>query len=150
MAVCNFRLGASAKLYHNTGTSAAPVWVEISHVQDLTLGLKKEDIEANTKSSGGWETTIAGIKKAQVTFKMLKVSGDSSLKLLMDIYLDVTDPTELAIMDQDITTSGAEGLVATMDVFDLSDDHPVKGTITRDVTLRPTCNDVNPRWHITA
>ncbi len=43
------KLGMEAKLYRNTGTYAAPMWVEMINVKDLTLKLEAIGVSVTAK-----------------------------------------------------------------------------------------------------
>ena len=53
------KLGMEAKLYRNTGTYAAPTWVELTNVKDLTLNLEAGEADVTTRGNAGWRTTAA-------------------------------------------------------------------------------------------
>ena len=60
------KLGMEAKLYRNTGTYAAPTWVEMLNVKDLTLNLEASEADVTTRGNAGWRATIAALKDGSI------------------------------------------------------------------------------------
>ena len=65
------KLGLDAKLFRNTGTYAAPVWVEIKNVKDVTLNLEAGEADVSTRGNAGWKATAATLKDGSIEFEMV-------------------------------------------------------------------------------
>ena len=65
------KLGMEAKLYRNTGTYAAPTWVEMTNVKDVTLNLEAGEADVTTRGNAGWRATIAALKDGSIEFEMV-------------------------------------------------------------------------------
>ena len=63
------KLGMEAKLYRNTGTYAAPTWVGMINVKDLTLNLEAGEADVTTRGNAGWRATIAALKDGSIEFE---------------------------------------------------------------------------------
>jgi hypothetical protein len=70
---------------------------------------------------------------------------DEGFTAIQEAYFDGT-PVEVAVMDGDITTSGSQGLRATMAVTNFSRNEPLEEAITVSVTLKPTYAANAPEW----
>lgn len=139
------RLGMDAKLYRNTGTYAAPTWVELTNVKDVTLNLDKADADVTTRANNGWRATAGTLKDASVEFQMVWDTADAGFTAIQQAYFGNT-PIEVAVMDGPIATTGTQGLRATVGVFSFKRNEALEEAITVDVTLKPTYAANAPEW----
>ena len=139
------KLGLDAKLYRNTGSYGSPSWAEIENVRDLTLSMPKGEADVSTRGNGGWGADAGTLKRASIEFSMVNRESDTDLDAIRDSFLNNTD-VEYAVMDGNITTSGSEGLRATMQVFNFSRNEALEEAITYDVSIKPTIADNAPEW----
>src|SRR5690606_3721511 len=107
------KLGMEAKLYRNTGTYAAPTWVEMLNVKDLTLNLEASEADVTTRGNAGWRATIAALKDGSIEFEMVWDTGDPDFTAIKDAFFGNTS-IEFAVMDGAVASSGSQGLRATM------------------------------------
>lgn len=142
------KLGLDAKLYYNTNTYASPTWVEATRVKDVTLNLEKGEFDVSTRASGGWREVVNTLKDASVTFSMLQAptGTDTVFAAFRDAFLNGTS-IECLILDDDIGTSGAQGLRATMTVASFTRNENLEEAIMYDVAIRPTPADNAPAWY---
>jgi len=139
------RLGMDAKLYRNTGTYAAPVWVEVSNVKDVTLNLEKGEADVTTRANAGWRATVGTLKDASIEFQMVWDTVDAGFDAIRQAFFNNT-PLEFAVMDGDITDPDSEGLRATFDIFNFTRNEALEEAILVDVSIKPTYADNAPEW----
>jgi len=139
------RLGMDAKLYRNTGTYAAPTWVEVSNVKDVTLNLEKGEADVTTRANAGWRATVGTLKDASVEFQMVWDTVDAGFDAIRQAFFNNT-PLEFAVMDGDITDPDSEGLRATFDIFNFTRNEALEEAIMVDVSIKPTYADNAPEW----
>ncbi len=143
------RLGLDAKLYRNTGTYAAPVWVEMPNVRDVTLNLETGEADVTTRGNSGWRATVATLKNGSVEFQMVWDTADAGFTAIQQAYFNNTT-IEFAVMDGDITISGNQGLRATMGVTNFSRKEGLEDAITVDVSIKPAYAANAPEWMVVA
>ena len=139
------KLGMEARLYRNTGTYAAPTWVEVTNVKDVTLNLEKGEADVTTRANQGWRATVGTLKDASVEFQMVWDTADTAFAAIQQAFFNNT-PIEFAIMDGDITDPAAEGLRATFDIFNFTRNENLEEAIMVDVSIKPTYADNAPEW----
>ena len=139
------KLGMEAKLYRNTGSFGAPTWVEMTNVKDLTLNLEASEADVTTRGNAGWRATIAALKDGSIEFEMVWDPADAGFTAIQDAYFNNTT-VEFGVMDGDITSSGTQGLRATMSITKLTRSEPLEQAITVSVTAKPTYSANAPDW----
>lgn len=139
------RLGLDAKLYRNTGTYASPVWNEITNPRDVTLNLTKTEADVSRRGSGGWRAIVGAMKEASIDFELVFRDGDEDFEALRDSFLNGT-AVGMAVMDGAIETSGSQGLRADFEVFSMTRNEPLEGSITYTFSVKPTDSDNPPAW----
>lgn len=139
------KLGMEAKLYRNTGSYAAPTWVEMTNVKDLTLNLEASEADVTTRGNAGWRATIAALKDGSIEFEMVWDPTDAGFTAIQDAYFNNTT-VEFGVMDGDIVSSGTQGLRATMSITKLTRSEPLEQAITVSVTAKPTYSANAPEW----
>jgi hypothetical protein len=144
-------VGKDCKLYYNSGTHAAPVWVEIKEAIDLNVPLTKGRAEAASRKSG-WKTFGAGLKEAGLEFGYLHEKGaDTVFDVLLSSYIsDVVK--EFACMDQAIATSGAQGLRFFGQAFEMTQAQELEGAVQYNFVIAPTRKEesgtlIEPDWY---
>lgn len=139
------KLGMEAKLYRNSGTYAAPTWVEMINVKDLTLNLEAGEADVTTRGNAGWRATIAALKDGSIEFEMVWDTGDADFTAIQQAFFGNTD-LEFAVMDGDVASSGSQGLRATMAITNFSRSEALEEAIGVSVTAKPTYADNPPEW----
>ncbi len=142
------KLGLDAKMFRNTGTYATPVWNEIKNVRDVTLSLETGEADATTRGNNGWRATVATLKDGSVEFDMVWDSADDDFTAIRDAFLNKT-ALEMAVLDGDVATPGAQGLRASFMVTNFSRNEPLEEAITASVTVKPTYSANPPTWMTT-
>ena len=143
------RLGFTAVLYRNTGTSGVPIWNEIANVRDLTLNLEAGEADVTTRGNAGWRATVATLKSASIEFEMVWDASDEDFAAIKDAFF-ANGSLEFAVMDGPITMAGAQGLRATCAITNFSRNEALEEAIKVSVTLKPTLAATPPTWMVVA
>lgn len=145
-------VGKDCKLYYNTGTHAAPTWVEMNKAQDVSASLNKGEADVSARYSG-WKATKSALKELEITFGYLHVRGaDTVFDMLLGSYTNDT-AVQFLVLDGDVVLTGAQGPRAYCEVFTLDLSQELEGGDKYDVTLKPTYKEDpvgtirNPDWY---
>ena len=138
-------LGMNAKLYYAssvlTGDSSSDAngadWNEISNVRDVTVDLSTGEADVTTRANQGWRQTAATLKEGSLEFEMIWLPGDAAFEAVRDAWLGSTE-IALAAMDQDIETSGAQGLVSNFTITNFTRTEPLEDAIKVSITAKPS------------
>lgn len=141
------KLGLDAALYYNSNTYASPTWVEATRIRDVTLNLEKGLADVSTRAGSGWRENVGTLKDGSVTFMMLQAptGTDTVFGAFRDAFLNNTS-IEVLVLDGDRTTTGSQGLRATMIVSGFTRNENLEEAIGYDVTIQPTPADNAPAW----
>jgi hypothetical protein len=141
------KLGLSARLYYNSNTYASPTWVLVSRIKDVTLNSEVGEADVSTRAGGGYREVVPTLLDANVSFSMLQApSGtDTVFEAFRSAHHNRT-PIEVLVLDGDRTTTGSQGLRATMTVSSFTRNENLEEAIMYDVTIRPTPADNAPAW----
>jgi hypothetical protein len=128
--------GKNAKTYINTGTRATPTQNLVKHITDETLSIGKESADLMDRDSE-WKKNLQGHKTASLafTYRHKKGTTDTVLEKIKDSFYSGT-PYEWYVMDDLITTSGAYGFRAFMEVTKFDQKRPNNAELTWDVELQ--------------
>jgi len=140
----SYRLGLECKFYYSdtlldggTNTPATVSWNEIDNVRDLTLNLETGEADITTRANDGWRATAATLKDGSIEFEMLWKPGDAAFDALKDAWVN-SEEIALAAMDDEIATSGSEGLAGNFTVTNFSRSEPLEEGVTVSVTVKPS------------
>lgn len=139
------KLGLEGKLYRNSADYASPTWVEMKNVKDLTLSVEANEADATTRGNNGWEAIVAALKKGSIEFEMIWDTADADFTAIQQAFFGNTT-LEFAVMSGDITTTGEQGLRATMMVLNFSRSEPLQEAMSVSVTIKPTYAANAPEW----
>ncbi|MCI0335710.1 MAG: phage tail protein [Planctomycetes bacterium] len=142
------RLGLDAKLYRNTASGGAPTWDLVGNVRDVTLNLETGEADVTTRGNAGWRATVGTLKDASIEFEMVWDTGDADFTAFKDAFFNGTS-IELAVMDGDIATTGAQGLRAVCRIINFTRSEALEEAITVSVTAKPTYSASPPSWLVT-
>jgi predicted secreted protein len=143
------KLGMEAKLYRNSGSFATPAWSELENVKDLTLNLEAGEADVTTRGNGGWRATVATLKDGSIEFDMVWDTADANFTSIKDAFFGGT-AVEFAVMDGNITTTGSQGLRASMSITGFSRSEALEEAIMVNVTAKPTYSANPPEWMVVA
>lgn len=104
------RVGGDCYLFHNSADYAAPTWVEIPEIGDLSFSeLSMNLAEINVRSSK-WTGNLPAQQRMAFEFTHLYGSDKTNWDLLKDAFFNRT-VIEFAIMDGDVNVTGTyEGI----------------------------------------
>lgn len=79
--------GLKYLLYVNTGTDEkSPTWTVIGGLRSNDLSRQAEEIDASHKTSGGWKTTIPGLRSWSVELEAVILKGDKGAQFLEEAF----------------------------------------------------------------
>ena len=94
MANC---IGFDGKMYYNTGTNAAPTWVEITGARDVSTSASADNPEISDRGSK-FKKYCAGMLDLETTVTVTYRNGDSALAALQGIFLN-RGVVQIAVLD---------------------------------------------------
>ena len=142
--MADFLLGMNAKIYQGAADAAIGALTEMSNVKDVTLNLEAAEADVTSRANAGWEATAATLRSATVDFEMVWKPGDAGFTAIKDAYLAGT-VIELAVMDQDRATSGAQGLKGNFTITNFSRGEALTEGIMATVTAKLAKFNA---WHV--
>ena len=133
--MATFILGKDAKIYQGTAGGALGTLTEMSNVKDVTLNLEAGEADITTRANSGWRATAPTLREATAEFEMVWKPGDSGFDAVKNAFLTNTT-LELAILDQDKATSGAQGPKGSFSITSFSRNEALEEAITVSVTAK--------------
>ena len=80
--------GKDYLIYLNTGTTeAAPTWTLLGGQRSGDLNREADEIDASHKTSGGWKSTLPGLRSWSIDLKTVYLAGDTGAKFLEAAFL---------------------------------------------------------------
>ena len=80
--------GKDYLIYLNTGTTeAAPTWTLLGGQRSGDLNRKADEIDASHKTSGGWKSTLPGLRSWSINLETVYLAGDTGAKFLEAAFL---------------------------------------------------------------
>jgi len=138
------RVGFRGALYINTGTITTPVWTEIPCVRDVTLNLSSDDVDDTCRVTDGWRSRLAGLREWGADFEMVYEPLDAAFNDVREAFLAGTS-LEVAILDEDISIDGTEGIQGTVFVTEFNREEPLEDVMNSSVTF---VGNGTPAWVI--
>ena len=132
-----FLLWMNAKVYQGAAGGELANLTEMANVKDVTLTLEAGEADVTTRANSGWKASKATLKDGSVEFDMMWDTSDEGFSAIQAAFFGNSN-IELAIMDGDIETEGAEGLRATCSVTKFDRKEPLEEAMTVSVTVKPT------------
>jgi TP901-1 family phage major tail protein len=75
-------VGKDYLLYVNTGTAYVPVWTLVGGQRGASLGMTAEEIDASSKTTGGWTATLPGMRSWNIDLDGLMLLQDAGIEAL--------------------------------------------------------------------
>ncbi len=142
-----FILGMDAKLYYSTTLAEVITsMTEADNVRDLTLSMNAGEADVTTRGNSGWRATAATLKEAELTFEMLWKPSDAFFTAIRNAFLNSTS-LELAPLDQDRATAGAQGPKGSWAITQFERSEPLEEGILVSVTAKLA---TYREWHETS
>lgn len=80
--------GKDYLIYLNTGTTeAAPTWTLLGGQRSGDLNREADEIDASHKTSGGWKSTLPGMRSWSIDLETVYLAGDTGAKFLEAAFL---------------------------------------------------------------
>lgn len=80
--------GKDYLIYLNTGTTeAAPTWTLLGGQRSGDLNREADEIDASHKTSGGWKSTLPGLRSWSIDLETVYLAGDIGAKFLEAAFL---------------------------------------------------------------
>lgn len=80
--------GKDYLIYLNTGTTeAAPTWTLMGGQRSGDLNREADEIDASHKTSGGWKSTLPGLRSWSIDLETVYLAGDTGAKFLEAAFL---------------------------------------------------------------
>jgi len=130
-----YLLGMKAKIYQGAVDVALGSLTVMDNVRDVTLSLEAGEADVTSRANSGWRATAATLRSASVDFEMVWKPGDAGFTAIKNAYLNGT-ALELAVLDQDRATSGAEGLKGNFTVTSFERSEPLEEAIIVSVSVK--------------
>ncbi len=140
-----FQLGFERKLYRNSGTDAAPTWVEIPEVKDVKQSLKTGEADVTTRANAGWKALAPTLSEAEFTFQMISDPTNDNFAAVKTAFF-AKAPIQFAFADGEITEAGTEYLKVTCGIFGFDITEENESAVTVDVSIKPTYAAAAPQF----
>lgn len=80
--------GKDYLIYLNTGTTeAVPTWTLLGGQRSGDLNREADEINASHKTSGGWKSTLPGLRSWSIDLETVYLAGDTGAKFLEAAFL---------------------------------------------------------------
>ena len=80
--------GKDYLIYLSTGTTeAAPTWTLLGGQRSGDLNREADEIDASHKTSGGWKSTLPGLRSWSIDLETVYLAGDTGAKFLEAAFL---------------------------------------------------------------
>jgi TP901-1 family phage major tail protein len=133
--MATFVLGMNAKIYQGTAGDALATLTEMGNVRDVTLNLEAGEADITTRANSGWRATAPTLRECTAEFEMVWNPGDAGFDAVKNAFL-TSSTLELAILDQDKATTGAQGPKGSFSITSFSRNEALEEAITVSVTAK--------------
>src|SRR3989304_2453087 len=133
--MATFILGMNAKIYQGAAGSALGALTEMGNVRDVTLNLEAGEADITTRANSGWRATAPTPRECPAEFEMVWKPGDAGFNAVKTAFL-TSATLELAILDQDKATAGAQGPKGSFSITSFSPSEALEEAITVSVTAK--------------
>lgn len=147
------KTGHQMKLYRNTGTIAVPVWSEVAEVGDVSIAdLTRGLAELKRRGSNFTKNLASLIQSIAIEFRLHHGMDADTFDAIRGNFFNGT-VEEWAVMNDDISTIGSEGLRVPVIVENFPWDQPLEDVSGHDVRLaiaymEETGTEVDPSWYV--
>jgi hypothetical protein len=143
-------LGLNAVTVENTGTIAAPVYVEIKNIRDEAMNLETALSDVTTRASNGWRMQVGTLSEASIDGQMVYQAGtNQEFENMRDAFLNKSRIL-MGFFDDDPAAAGqtVNGLVGGFGVTNFSIGRQLEEAMMVDVTFTAREDDQGdgPQW----
>lgn len=121
--------GVDFLIHVNTGTEASPVYTVLGGQRSATFKRQAEEIDASSKTSGGWKDTIPGLRSWGIDADALVLANDEAYVTLDSCYMN-RQPVMVKYVRQDGSYWTGKATIT-----DLSESAPHNDVATYTLTL---------------
>lgn len=146
-------IGGNLKLYRSTGTASVPVWTLVASIEDLSISdLSRGKAEMKIRSSQFVKSLPGLIQPIETEFKHWYGIDSTNFTSLQSQFFGA-NIEEWAIMDDLITTTGAQGLRLANFVSQFNINQQIEEAVNVDVGLThaywesPAGTLIDPSWY---
>jgi TP901-1 family phage major tail protein len=107
----------------------------MGNVRDVTLTLEAGEADITTRANSGWRATAPTLRECTAEFEMVWKPGDAGFDAVKNAFL-TSATLELAILDQDKATTGAQGPKGSFSITSFSRNEALEEAITVSVTAK--------------
>lgn len=133
--MATFILGKDAKIYQGAAGAELSALTEMANVRDVTLTLEAGEADVTTRANSGWRATAPTLRECTAEFEMVWKPSDAGFTAIKSAFLGGTT-VELAILDQDKATAGAQGPKGSFSITSFSRNEALEEAITVSVTAK--------------
>ena len=147
-------LGLDAKFYYDSslenGTLATATWIEVDVARDVSTSASADEAETSDRRSV-FKTTCPSLLSLETSLTMTYENDDTKIAALRTQFLD-RKPVLIAVMDSDISVTGAQGFVYWANVYSNDFTQPLTDGSTVECSFRPavppsTDASTTPQWY---
>lgn len=118
-----------------TGATLNTDYAIYGNCQDVTLTTDTDEETITAREDGGFEATIATVKRSTIEFEARWKKGDTFFGWIRDAWKNSAEIAAMA-MDGAWDTSGNSGLIGNFSVTNFSRSEPIAGIMTASVTMK--------------
>jgi len=134
--MAEYLLGMNASIYYDATLDAdLSIMTELTNVKDVTLNLEASEADVTSRANSGWRATAAALREASVDFAMVWKPSEAGFTAIKDAFL-ASAAIELAILDQDKSVSGAQGLKGNFTITSFNREEALEEAIMVSVTAK--------------
>ena len=144
-------VGKDCEVYVNSGTHAAPTWVEVKNAINVSANLGKGEADISARFSS-WKLAKGALKELEISFTYRHKRGlDAVFDTLLAAYIEDT-PLEFLVLDGAIGETGAQGPRAFCEVFSMNLTQELENAAEYEFSVKPTFKEeagvlIQPSWH---
>jgi hypothetical protein len=138
------KLGLDCKLYYVVGSGTAQSGVEITNVENLSIGLERDEADVSTRAADGWEVVVGGLRKGTLEFNQVYDTEDAAFVAIQAAFF-ASDPTD-NIIGFFVSDGDGNGLDADFIILGWKVDQPLKEGSKVSITAKPTRTSRVPTW----
>jgi hypothetical protein len=127
-------IGYEGRLYYNTGTEGSPTWVPVNTVRDVSLTQEANEVDDTSRTTAGWRSRRQGLKQWGTEFETIYEPSNTAWQAIRENFYNGT-PSEILVLDQDISIDGAEGLRGFAEVTGFDKEEPLEDVQINNTTL---------------
>ena len=139
------KLGLDCKLYFVVGGGVTAVGgTEITNVENVAIGLERDEADVSTRAADGWEVVVGGLRKGALEFNQVYDTDDPAFIAIQEAFF-ASDPED-NIIAFFVSDGAGNGLDADFIILSWKVDQPLKEGVKVAITCKPTRTSRVPEW----